>query len=121
MRDRRKARESRDSVNGFSDDGGTIGEANVYLVVFEQGICAVRILSYFGVVFFSSLLRPVPLCGYLWSVQVYCSTMGRRLIVPFRTYGSRQESYQVFPRYHQHDFRWAISFRVSGRTAKSSI
>jgi len=50
-RDRRKARESRESVNGLFDDGGTIGEANVYLVVFEKGICAVRILSSLGVVF----------------------------------------------------------------------
>lgn len=39
-RDRRWARESREFVNCPLDDGGVVAEANVYLVVFENGICA---------------------------------------------------------------------------------
>ena len=59
--------ESRVSANGLPD-GGTIREADVYLVMFEKGICAVRILSSFG-------------------VKVHRLTMRRRIIVLFRTYG----------------------------------
>lgn len=42
-RDKRKAKEIPDPSDGRRDEG-IIGEANVYLVVFEEGLCAV---SYF--------------------------------------------------------------------------